>query len=195
MKCRRNGIFLVFFFLILFRFGNAAELKIGKIKFSGNYFLSNKELLSVVHSFAGGVYNQKILNDDAKRISELYAHRGYYNVKVSYPQIETNNPQAIDVIFAIEENGKIRIDSLFISGNKYISRRKIKQIIPSRPDLNQLSRSLREITDFYEESGFLFAAVRLDSLVEKDGNFAAFLSVSEGDYCEFSDYKFRGNEI
>ena len=187
--------FLTLFFLFLFQFGNCGELKIGKIKFIGNYFLSDKKLYSAIHSYAGGNYDQKTLNEDAKRISELYAREGYYNVSVSFPQIETKNPKAIDVSFIISENGKIRIDSLVIEGNKYISTKKLKKIFEKKPDLEQFSRNIRDLADFYVQNGFFFAEVRLDSLVKKKNRYYAFISVSENKHCEFEEFKFKGNQV
>ena len=181
-------------FLSFFQICNA-ELLIGDIHFEGNYFITDKELLNKISSEPGGYFSQKTLNDDVQRISYFYVKKGFYQIKVHFPEINTISPQQIDVLFQIEENEKMIIEEVILTGNRYISENKIFESNPYKNiDLKQLSILIQNITEYYAFNGFIFADVKLDSLVLENTRTRAYISISEGDFCEFEEYKFKGNK-
>jgi len=187
------SFFLLLFFLF-FQFSNA-ELLIGDINFEGNYFITDKELLSTISSDPGGYFSQKMLNEDVQRISDFYVKKGFYQIKIHSPEINTISPEKIDVLFKIEENEKMTIAELILKGNRYISENKILESNPAKNiDLKQLSILIQNIAEYYAFNGFLFADVKIDSLVLKNNQTKAYISISEGDFCEFEEYKFKGNK-
>ncbi|MCK4695193.1 MAG: hypothetical protein KAT74_05505, partial [Candidatus Cloacimonetes bacterium] len=150
--------FLLICFLLSITIICKAELLVGSINFKGNNFLTDKQLLRKIQTRSEEIFDQKKLNEDAKRISALYAKKGFFNVQVFDPQIFTENPQKIDVLFIIEENEQVIIDSLILTGNQYISTRNIFDRIKSKNlTLNELSYELKNIIRFYSDNGFLFA--------------------------------------
>ncbi|MCK4655100.1 MAG: hypothetical protein KAU01_11720, partial [Candidatus Cloacimonetes bacterium] len=173
-----------------------AELIIGNIKFEGNNLISNNELLNNIQTQTGNIFNQQILNNDAALISELYSQKEYYNVKVQSPQIFTKSPTQIDILFKIEELEKLNIKKIMLTGNHYLSNKKIFESISQRNlNLNELSFTVQNIVDFYTSNGFLFADVSIDSLIKKNNDFLdAYISIDEGKYCEFDEFRFKGNE-
>jgi len=193
-----NFRFPISFLLIIFLAFSpiyCTELLIGDIHFEGNYFITDKELLSAISSEPGGYFNQKTLNEDVQRISAFYVKKGFYRVKVHFPEINTISPEHIDVLFRIEENEKVIIQDVVLSGNRYISRNKILESNPTKNiDIKQLSLLMQNLTEYYAFNGFLFVDVQLDSLVWENDGVRAFVSISEGDFCEFEEYKFKGNE-
>lgn len=188
--------FKLIWILLLFCIILNAELRIGEIKFKGNRLISDRDLSTSISSSTGCIFNQTILNKDAKYISEYYSNKGLYNIKVHTPQIITHSPTRIDVIFQIEELSEILITNISFMGNSYITDSKLSSILPKRDlTLLELAGSLETLTEYYVENGFLFADVKLDSLIKIDEQFTAFIKVDEGRFCQFNEYKFKGNKI
>lgn len=187
--------FKLIWILLLFCVFLNAELRIGEIKFEGNQLISDKDLSTSISSSTGSIFNQTLLNKDAKYISEYYSNKGLYNIKVHAPQIITHTPTRIDVIFQIEELSEIPITNITFIGNSYITGSKLSSILPKRDlTLLELANSLKTLTEYYAENGFLFADVKLDSLVNENEQFTAFINIDEGRFCQFNEYKFKGNK-
>jgi len=184
-----------FWFLLLFFTLLNAEPRIGEIKFEGNKLISDQDLSSSISSSAGSIFNQALLNMDAKHISEYYSNKGLYNIKVHTPQIITHSPTRIDVIFQIEELSEIPITNINFTGNSYITNNKLLSILPKRDlTLLELAESLKTLAEYYADNGFLFADVKLDSLKNGNEEFTAFINIAEGRFCQFTEYKFKGNK-
>jgi len=172
-----------------------AELKIGIITFEGNKLISDKELSSCISSSTGSLFDQALLNNDSKHISECYAGRGLYNIKVHTPRIITNSPTQIDVIFQIEELSEILVTDLQFKGNNYITDSKLYSVLPKHNlTLVEFANSFSLITEYYADNGFLFADVTLDELKKENDQFTAVIKIEEGRFCQFNEYKFNGNK-
>ena len=167
-----------------------SELRIGEIKFEGNEIISDKELSTSISSSTGSIFNQALLNKDAKHISEYYSNKGLFNIKVHAPQIITHSPARIDVIFQIEELSEIPVTNLHFMGNSYITDSKLSSILPKHDlTLLELAKSLKILTEYYADNGFLFADVKLDSLLSINKQFTAFIKIDENRFCQFTEYK------
>ncbi|MDA3813496.1 MAG: BamA/TamA family outer membrane protein [Candidatus Cloacimonetes bacterium] len=187
--------FKLFWLLLLFCTRLNAELTIGEITFVGNQLISDKDLVTAISSSTGSVFNQKLLNKDTEHISEYYSNKGLFNIKVYAPQIITNSPTRIDVIFQIKEFSEILVTNLKFTGNSYITDSKLSSILPNRElTLLELAGTLRILVEYYADNGFLYADVKLDSLLNKNEQFTAFLKIDEGKFCQFTKYKFNGNK-
>ena len=187
--------FKLFWILLLFCVFLNAELRIGEIMFEGNKLISDKDLITSVSSSTGSIFNQTLLNKDAKHISEYYSNKGLFNIKVHAPKIITHSPTRIDVIFQIEELSEISITNIHFTGNSYITDSKLLSILPKRDlTLLELSGSLKTLAEYYADNGFLFADVKLDSLLTTNEQITAFIKIDEGKFCRFKEYKFKGNK-
>lgn len=188
--------FITIFFLLFIHNICSAELTVGEIFFEGNNFFSDKELQSTIQSVTDAIFDQKLLNEDAKTIANMYHMKGYQNVKVHNPQIITKGTEEIDIVFRIEELEKLKIDKFILNGNRYISGKRILDTIDLKNlYLSNLNLVIEDIVEMYTSNSFLFANVSVDSLLKTDSSIDAFLNIQEGNYCEFRDFKFRGNKI
>ncbi|MCF7858445.1 MAG: BamA/TamA family outer membrane protein [Candidatus Cloacimonetes bacterium] len=185
----------IILFLLLSYLSLQAELMIGDLRFEGNKLTSDTELSSAIASRQNSIFSQNRINIDAERISEIYAAKGIFNVKVHTPEIITDSPDRIIVMFHIEEQEEVLVDSINISGNNYITDSKLRTVI-SMGDLSliELANAIRQLTNYYAFNGFLFADVRLDRLVNTGDYLSAYININEGRFCDFKDYKFRGNK-
>jgi outer membrane protein insertion porin family len=188
--------FIIVFFLLFIHNICSAELTVGEIFFEGNNFFSDKELQSAIQSGSGATFDQKLLNEDAKTITNMYHIKGYENVKIHNPQIITKGTEEIDIVFRIEELDKLKINKLILNGNRYFSEKKILDTIDLKNlYLSNLNLFIENIVEMYTLNSFLFASAEVDSLLKTDFSIDAFLNIHEGNYCEFRDFKFRGNKV
>lgn len=185
-----------FILLILFCTTLYSELRIGEIFFEGNKLLSDQELSSAISSYPGSAFNQARINKDAIYISDHYSKKGLFNIKVHAPKIVTHSPSRIDIIFQIEELKELYVNKLSFSGNSYITNEKLLSVnYMNDPQLVELEQLMKNLLDYYADSGFLFANVRLDSLKKVHSDLTAFIHINEGRFCQFTDYEFAGNKI
>ncbi|MBT8365983.1 MAG: outer membrane protein assembly factor BamA, partial [Deltaproteobacteria bacterium] len=130
----------------------------------------------------GSILNINIIQNDMRRIEELYKEKNYHNVKLSFKVYPKQNNQA-DIEYVIDEGAKFQIKEIEIVGNNAYSSRKLKgmmstsekgllSFITSSGDLNQeqLSQDSAKLTAFYHNNGYVQAKVGEPEVsFEKDG--------------------------
>ena len=189
----RTKFFLLFIILPIFCFG---EITIGKIIFEGNNFLNNNELSNIIFSQNGDIYDQKIINNDLENIANYYEENNLYYCRFFEPEIFPKPNGKVDILFKIEEQNNLAIRKFKFQNNNYISTRKLQNLIyKPQNDIAEIQNTIQNIANFYLENGFLFASISLDSLVIKNDSLDVFINIDEGDFCQFSEYKFCGNKV
>ena len=193
---RRNYKFYFLVLILIVPFFCRADLIIIRnVNFEGNNFVTDKELRNLISSNSEEIFNQKTLNQDVKNISELYSQKGFYNVKIHSPEVYPQSSKQVDILFKIDENEKLKIDNIYLKGNKYFSQRKIlEKLVTKNLDLADLSPLLHNILEIYLLNGFLFANVKLDSLKRMESELNAFISINENKPCYFEEFIFTGNK-
>ncbi len=175
------------------------QLTIRSIHFDGNETFTDRQLLTVISSEEEEPFDQDRANTDSQHIMLYYQRYGRYNIVVEYPRIEILDPGRIDLIFTIHENEKITVDSLMFHGNRMLSDYKLREFtgfgVDQPASLKELSSAIYQISDIYAGQGFLFADTRLDSLVDHDGSYTAYLTIFEGPRCLPRAYRFDGNKV
>ena len=94
-----------------------AKPKIHDIIFQGNKKFKKKELRDKLTIEVGFPLNDKKLQDSLNNIRDLYADEGYLEAVVT-PKVETTGNGSVDVIFVINENLRLRVNSVSFTGNK-----------------------------------------------------------------------------
>ncbi len=130
----------------------------------------------------GSILNINIIQNDIRRIEELYKEKNYHNVKVSFKVYPKNNNQA-DIEYVIDEGDKLQIKKITFVGNSAFSSSKLKRLmstsekgflslITSSGDLNQeqLIQDSAKLTAFYQNNGYVKARVGEPEVIfEEDG--------------------------
>jgi len=130
----------------------------------------------------GSILNINIIQNDMRRIEELYKEKNYHNVKVSFKVYPKKNNQA-DIEYVIEEGEKLQIKDIQFVGNDAFSSSKLKRLmstsekgllsfITSSGDLNQeqLIQDAAKLTAFYQNNGYVQARVGEPEVIfEADG--------------------------
>ena len=141
------------------------------IRFKGNIAYDDDKLKESLTISTGAVLNEARLQENVKRIEDLYKGKNYHGVKVAYNLKELENNQS-DVEFAIEEGSKMRIKNIFFEGNTVFSDKQLKKQmrtsekgffswITSSGELNQedLNADAGNIAAFYMNNGYIQAKV------------------------------------
>ena len=101
---------------IMFTINEGIKYKVEEIKFEGNKVYSEKEIQKVVTLKKGKVFKQSELDLSVQSISELYAERGYLQVRIDPEIVKDINLRSISVVFKIDEGQQIYVDSIYIEG-------------------------------------------------------------------------------
>ncbi|MDY6914742.1 MAG: POTRA domain-containing protein [Candidatus Cloacimonadota bacterium] len=176
-------------------FSLAAQVEVEDVSFVGNKIVTDEELNSIISLQPQSFYSEKKLEEDAQRISRLYDNKGLFFAKVLDPKLEFLPAQKIKIIFPIQENADIKINSIEFKGNSYISSQKIKENIILVNQLKQLPDFIKQIVQYYNSQGFLFAKVQLESVIQDGEKLEVILKITENKPCKIKNFKFRGNKV
>jgi outer membrane protein insertion porin family len=130
----------------------------------------------------GSILNINIIQNDMRRIEELYKEKNFHNVKLSFKVYPKKNNQA-DIEYVIDEGDKFQIKKIQFIGNSAFSSSKLKRMmstsekgllsfITSSGNLNQeqLIQDAARLTAFYQNNGYVQARVGEPEVIfEEDG--------------------------
>src|SRR5690554_67326 len=175
------------------------DIIVSRIGFSGNESISDRELRGRILTRPNEIYNPQTAQEDCERIATFYQQRGFYNIRVNYPDTLPVGPWEVEVRFFIEEEEPYLIRDIHLSGNSYFSAERIAQLTGIYPSgsysLDSVNSLLYQIVDLYASRGYLFARAELDSLVVRDdGGIAAFINIDEGRFGRFERFIYEGNK-
>ncbi len=140
----------------------------------------------------GSILNINIIQNDMRRIEELYKEKNYHNVKVSFKVYPKKNNQA-DIEYVIDEGQKFQIKEIEFIGNNAYSSRKLKgqistsekgllSFITSSGDLNQeqLNQDAAKLTAFYHNNGYVQAKVGEPEVTFEEDGIVVTIRLVEG---------------
>jgi outer membrane protein insertion porin family len=103
---------------------------INRIAFEGIDFMEEKDLRKEVQLRSRVVYTRTRVQNDVKRIIELYSRQGRFAVTV-VPKVIQRAQKRVDLIFEIDEGEPTLIRKISFIGNKAYSDRRLRAIIQS----------------------------------------------------------------
>ncbi len=147
-----------------------------------SWVYDDEEIKEEITLRKGSILNINTIQNDMRRIEELYKEKNYHNVKVSFEVYPKDNNQA-DIEYIIEEGDKFHIKKIEFVGNEAFSSSKLKGLmsssekgllsfITSSGDLNQeqLVQDVARLSAFYQNQGYVQARVgEPDVIFEEDG--------------------------
>ncbi len=104
----------------------AERAPIGRISFEGNKKIKDDDRKRAVQSRAGGPLARAGVHDDVMHIIELYRLHGYFEVKVDPKTIARN--ERVDLVFEIDEGGKLAVRQTEFMGNSAYPANKLKGV-------------------------------------------------------------------
>jgi outer membrane protein insertion porin family len=192
---------------VIIRFTVVERPVVGRINFTGNSNIRNRELLNVLTTRVNDVYNQAKVRVDIEAIVNLYIEKGYPNVSVTVNEAQVND-STIYVTFHVNEQDRIIISRIEFQGNTRFSNFALKNqlSLKAKSLLNngafneaKLIADREAIVKYYHDRGFIDAIVRDVTRTfdtnERGTNMVLTFLIDEGSQYRFGGITFEGNNI
>ncbi len=148
------------------------KVKIGKIIFRGNKFLSDYQLSEVIESRAAGFwqmfsesgnYQREILKVDMLRIESRYRDFGFIKARLDEPKVEVDREEgSIIITITVHEGDQYFIGNITAqgdeihSGEEIMARINLKKTEPFNQSL--FRQNLFSVQELYMDDGYAYAA-------------------------------------
>jgi outer membrane protein insertion porin family len=192
---------------VILRFNVIERPIVGRIVFSGNSGLRNRDISDVITTKVNDIYNQAKIRVDIEAIKNLYIEKGFPNATVEAEE-NTARDSSVTVTFLITEYEKISISKIEFEGNTIFSNNRLKSqlSLKAKSLLNKgafqeaaLLADREAVAKYYHDRGYIDAVVRdvtrtydTDS---KGTNLTLTFWIDEGSEFTFGGISFSGNVI
>jgi len=189
----RNAVVLLLFWISV----PLVAINIGAISFTGDSDLDEAALQKASGLTIGQPYDPLSIPEATNRIYAFLQGKGKYFIQIKAPELIPLDADSMELAFTIIEvlsSGMVRIS---LQGTQYFTQEKLLELLLLNPlqehRLEQMPRIQNQILSLYHSRGYLFAKVKLDSLVINDG-LIAYIGISEGKPMRVKEYVFWGNK-
>ena len=172
---------------------------INELAFEGNDHLDDKQLQSEVQLRPRTVYTQTRVQEDTKRILELYRRSGRYAATVE-PKVIPLDQNRVNLVFEIHEGSLTTVERIDFVGNKAFSDSTLRDQILTKEtafyrflsssdiyDPDRLAADQDALTKYYTSNGYADFEV-VSAVAELSANLKSFFitfTVDEGDLYNF----------
>ncbi|MFH1467148.1 MAG: outer membrane protein assembly factor BamA [Pseudomonadota bacterium] len=101
------------------------------VNLKGNKKIDEDDLREAIDIPAFAVLNEADVQDNVRRIRDLYLEKGYFLAEIT-PQIKEVADHQVELTFDITENRKVLVSRIDISGNDHIEDRKIRRFMQTK---------------------------------------------------------------
>lgn len=174
-----------------------------EVVFTGNTAIPAYRLRRALTFFTEGRYDRYEIEESVKKLTELYAERGYPDAQIAWERNRHADPH-LRITFPIVEGPKRTIWQVRFRGNQERGRGSLQQQMLTRPlsisskgTLNPrtLDEDVRALRGYYRDEGFLDARVG-PAVIEHHSNgrfFDVAVEVAEGQAYRIGTITFLGN--
>lgn len=172
------------------------------VKYLGNEAVNDKTLTKQTNLKSGGSVDPYAVEEGRRKLKEYYIDRGFNNVQITILEGAKTGDQG--VVYLINEGTAQRIWKVQFVGNEFVSSRRLKNLIKSKPpflklfkgyvDRGQLDADVDQLTAYYRSFGFFQARIgrKLDYDEDNEWVTVTFV-VNEGPRYSVRDVRFIGN--
>jgi outer membrane protein insertion porin family len=156
------------------------------ITLSGNSVFSDARLRSVMKLEPGKFARDEVLQEDIKRVRDLYGEIGYVAVRIDTNYTFLEEPGKVELRYAIDESTQSRVSRITIRGNRQTKDEVIRRELRFYPgeyfntvETKKAQQRLRE-TGLFKSEG-----IRIEPLEEIEGARDALVTVEETETTNF----------
>jgi outer membrane protein insertion porin family len=162
------------------------------VRFEGNHVYDDDEIQENLTIKTGSILNIFQIQNNIKRIEDLYKEKNYHNVQIEHEITDRKNNQA-DLTFNIKEGGKVLIKKIEFVGNKAFTEKQLKKeiktdekgffsFITESGELNaeDLNQDVAKLEAYYHNNGYLRARVGEPAVEFKEEGIYITFKINEG---------------
>lgn len=175
---------------LVFRIDEGRKVKVGKVEFVGNDSLSDRAIRKVMKTRKGKFLRESVLEEDVKRIEELYRDKGFAFAKVEkVEKLFSEDGGSVTVRIKIREGKQFRIRRYDIEVNPRGERIFSEDELRSRLSLDvgdifnreKLQEDIASLQQAYADKGYITTEIIPDvRFNEEKGYVDIKLTVNEG---------------
>lgn len=189
----------LFLALCLFLFcGELFTISIQDIDFDADFTLNKEDLIEVSGLMLGTQYVPEAVDAAIENLKEYFIQSSQYYVQISLPELIPLADGSLKLLFTIRQLADSNKVQIRYTGLRYFSESKIHEYTYTSTDqyyaLSDIPDIMNSVLQLYQQRGFLFAIVQLDSLVMGE-SILAYINVNEGGQQQVTDFRFRGNKV
>jgi len=169
---------------VVFVIEEGTRYRIRDIDFSGNIALSSERLRSALELAPGRTLRHETLEQDKRRIQDLYGELGYVDAVIDARYEFLEEPGLVALRFDITENRQWRFGRITIRGNRHTQDRVIRRELRFYPGELYNTVAAREAEQRLRETG-LFSKVAITPLAGEDDLREALVEVEEAETIQF----------
>ncbi|NNL85270.1 MAG: outer membrane protein assembly factor BamA, partial [Myxococcales bacterium] len=181
-----------------------------QVSVTGNDSIDGDEIRDALTLTTGSSLDYPVLLENRDRISSLYRAGGYYLAQVDY-QVEELAADAVGINFEIVEGKKLKLREIRFEGNEHFDDDELMLGLKTRPwRWHSLAtqyldhagtyaepvflQDLQDITDRYQNAGFLKVEVPEPVIEPGEKGLAAVVKISEGKRYKVGEVDVEGDE-
>lgn len=177
----------------------AENLYVDKVIINGLTTLPSIDIIKSLNLPSRQVYDPELIPLIKSRMNDYFTQKGMYFARIEQTEIIPSGENKVNLVFNISEGQSGYLTDLRFHGNKYFTAFKLKQFLElpeiSQIKMNGLPAIQNKVLSLYTTRGYLFAQVKLDSLITFDNQLEAVIAINEGPVFSAEKYKFIGNKI
>jgi outer membrane protein insertion porin family len=147
---------------------------------------------------AGSTLDESVLTNAAMELAQQYHAEGFYSFKIdSTHRLFSDDSQAVDVIFYLNEGNRTMLAGISLSGNTHIHSDELQHLVETTADEPlqsiQLERDIAAILELYSERGFPFTKIFIDNTDVDSSGIHLQLKINEGPKVFLKEIQIVGN--
>ncbi|HEK85599.1 MAG TPA: hypothetical protein ENO29_04500 [Candidatus Aminicenantes bacterium] len=152
---------------------------IKSLEIQGAAAISSAELIQQLDSRPGRPYYRPALQRDLEKINLAYLNRGFRGTQVNFEAIP-DRENNYDVVIHLVEGRRMKIDNIFITGNRLTSKKLVLRELRLRPgDWADYSRMLESKRNL--DSLGVFSEVKIEELPSTENSINLSVQLREGE--------------
>jgi outer membrane protein insertion porin family len=188
--------------IVVYAITEGSKVKVRHIDFLGNGAIETAELRKSMETkeskwWRGGDYKPQVLEEDLKKIKELYENEGYLDAVAKIDRVdETKNGKAVDLYIKIDEGRQYTVGTITWSGNTVVKDDEIKKLVDLEPgepfSLGKIGGLQAAINSMYWEQGYIRSGIVPERTVHRR-RIDLRLGIVESTPSSINEIKLAGN--
>jgi outer membrane protein insertion porin family len=180
---------------------------LNRVQITGQDRIKDEDIRQVITLRVNNIIRSKEVEDSVENIRRLYREKGFYNTRVT-ANLNYPKPDRVDVDFVIEEGEKVLIRDINFVGNDSFSERQLKKVISTSEKgffswftdsgvlkRDEVEQDAARITAFYNNHGFIDAAVGKPEITQKEDRLYVTFHIAEGERYEVGQVSLSGDLV